>query len=528
MKTILSHILTLLLLFLAANLIAQSDQLKGVESITKAELRDHIYFLASDYLKGRVGTSPEYEIAAQYTASQFASGKLQAIESNKQCMDGYFQNVPFQKIVLDKRISMILSSKEGEQEFLHNEHYKVWNGTHLSEESLEVVFVGYGIQEPELGWDDLEGLDVEGKMVIMMSGPPINNGEAVFPDSIHQKYLGRAGFQARLLKLFEQRPAALFLALDTSMRRMFPFSERPSSLEEVHYQYQGYSAESEGPEFPMIYFAKDDVIQMFFQGQKSSPALIEEKGLNKYRTFQLEDVRVETHFPVLESKEINLKNVVAVVPGTDPELSKEYITVGAHLDHVTLSSGQVANGADDNASGCAGVMEIAEAVAMDPPRRSVVFITYTAEEMGIKGSHFFVNSGPIAIEDIKFNVNLDMIGRTEQKNMETRAHMVSGPPEFKNSLVPFISDINEKSVNWSLIYDFDHRNIRTIVGSDHYNYAKHGIPYVFFSSGLHEDIHGPGDDPEKIEYDKVTAISQLAYLITMKLANMDEVPSFVE
>ena len=525
MKNFLSRILTILLLFLAANIIAQGDQLKGIESITIAELQDHIYFLASDYMKGRVGTSTEYEIAAHYTASQFASGKLQAIENNKQCMDGYFQNVPFQKLVLDKGISMILSSKEGEQVFLHNEHYKVWYGRHLEEETLEVVFVGYGIQEPELGWDDLEGLDVEGKMVIMMSGAPINKGEAVFPDSIHQKYLGRAGYQARLFKLFEQKPAALLLVLDPSMRRMFPFSERSSSLKEVHYQYQGYSAESEGPEFPMIYSARDDVIQMFFQGQKSSPALIEEEGLNKYHTFQLEDVQVETRFPVLESKEINLKNVVAVVPGTDPELSKEYITVGAHLDHVTLSSGQVANGADDNASGCAGVMEIAESVAMDPPRRSVVFITYTAEEMAMEGSHFFVNSGPIAIGDIKFNVNLDMIGRTEQKNMETRAHMVLGPPEFKDSLVPFISNINEASVNWSLIYDFDNR---TMVGSDHTNYAKHDIPCVFFFSGLHEDIHGPGDDPEKIEFDKAMAISQLAYLITMKLANMDEVPSFVE
>ena len=525
MKNILSRILTVLLLFLAANLNAQSNQLKGIESITKEELRDHIFFLASDYMNGRVGTSPEYEIAAHYMASQFASGKLQAIESNKKCMEGYFQNVPFTKLVLDEKSSWILSTKSGEQELLHNEHFKVWTGRHLSEELMEVVFVGYGIQEPELGWDDFEGLDIEGKLVIIIPGAPMKKGKAIFPDSIHQKHLDYRAFKSRADKLFEQKAAAVILAFDSTMKSRFSFSDEPSFLEKVHYQYTGYSNENDNPQSPMTYFTKDEVIQKIFQGQKSSPKQIEEKGLKKYHTFQLEDVLIETRFPVLESKEINLKNVVAVVPGTDPELSKEYITVGAHLDHVSLFSGQVANGADDNASGSAGVMEIAEAVAMDPPRRSVVFITYTAEEMGMEGSHFFVNSGPLAVEDIKVNVNLDMIGRTTKKNMETRAHLVLGPPEFKNGLVPFISDINKNSVKWPLIYDFGHQ---FSLASDNANYAKHGIPCFFFCSDLHEDVHGPGDDPEKIEYDKAMAISQLAYLVTMKLANMDEVPSFVE
>lgn len=524
MRNNLVYGLTGLLLSLAGGLSAQGNHTQALESITEAELRDHIYFLASDYMNGRVGTSPEYEIAARYAASQFASGRLQAVESDKQCMDGYFQNVPFQKIVLDKKISWVLSTKEGEQEFLHNEHYKVWWGRHLSEESMEVVFVGYGIQEPELGWDDFEGLDLEGKLAIIMPGAPMKKGEAVFPDSIHQKHLGYRAFMSRAEKLFELKAAALVLVFDSTMKAKYPFSEEHSFLEEVHYQYYGYS-EDDSPQNPMIYIAKDEVILKIFQGQKSSPALIEEKGLKKYRTFQLEDVRVETRFPVLERSEISLKNVVAMVPGTDSALSKEYITVGAHLDHVTLFSGQVANGADDNASGSAGVMEIAEAVAMDPPRRSVVFITYTAEEMGMEGSDFFVNSGPLAIENIKFNVNLDMIGRTTKENMETRAHYVLGPAEYEDGLVPFISGINENSVNWPLIFDFHHRFSGS---SDHANYAKHGIPCFLFFSGFHEDLHGPGDDPEKIEYDKAMAISRLAYLITMELANMDKVPSFEE
>jgi Zn-dependent M28 family amino/carboxypeptidase len=275
----------------------------------------------------------------------------------------------------------------------------------------------------------------------------------------------------------------------------------------------------------MIYLVRDDLLAALFAGQKISPAMIEEKGAKKYKTYQLEDVTVETRFPVVEESELSLKNVVAWVQGSDPELSKEYITVGAHLDHVALPGDAVANGADDNASGSAGVLEIAEAVALNPPRRSVVFITYTAEEMGLQGSHYFVNAGPLAPGDMKFNVNLDMIGRTTEENRETRAHYVLGASKYEEKLPPFISRINENSVKWPLIYDFKHSYSGS---SDHASYSDKGIPSFFFFSGSHEDLHQAGDDPEKIEYDKVEQLSRLAYLITMELANMDQVPDFLD
>jgi Zn-dependent M28 family amino/carboxypeptidase len=192
---------------------------------------------------------------------------------------------------------------------------------------------------------------------------------------------------------------------------------------------------------------------------------------------------------------------------------------------VTHPSGQVANGADDNASGSAGVLEIAEAVAQDPPRRSVVFICYTAEEMGLQGSHYFVNSGPLDPAAIKFNVNLDMIGRTTAENKETGSHYVLGNERYQAKLEPFIEGINESSVNIPLIYEFGHMYSGS---SDHASYSDRGIPSFFFFSGDHEDLHQPGDDPEKIEYEKAVKISRLAYLITMELANMDEVPDFLE
>lgn len=208
---------------------------------------------------------------------------------------------------------------------------------------------------------------------------------------------------------------------------------RESYLRETEYEYMGPSVNEGSSTFPISYFTKDEMIETVFKDQISSPVLIAEKGLKSYFTFKLEDVRIKAVYPLKDQKEISLKNVVAMVPGTDSMLCQEYITVGAHY--------------------------------------------------------------------------------------------VIGPSQFENALVPFIRRVNANNINWPLVFDFH----SPFVGrSDHASYSKQGIPSFFFYSGPHEDLHGPGDDPEKIEYDKVEAIARLAYLITMELANMDAVPSFTE
>jgi hypothetical protein len=503
----------------------QGEDSSPIESITEAEMRDHIYFLASDYLGGRVAPSAEYEIAAQYVATQFAAGGLQPLSSEEGNMDGYFQEVPYEKVVFGDEATWTLQSKTGKKEFIHNEDYKILEGRSIPEGPMDVVFAGYGIHEPDHGWDDFENIDIAGKMVLVMAGAPMKKGEAVLPDSLHQQYNSMMGLQMKALPVIKMEPAAVVLLLDKQTSAMIPFDKIPNRFSKEMYQYLGTEDSKVDSKIPMVYLVKDEVVTALFEGQKYDPVNIEEDGIKKYKTYQLEDVSMETRFSVLDRSEVMLKNVVGMVQGTDPELNKQFIAVGAHLDHVAFPDGQVANGADDNASGSAGVMEVAEAVAQDPPRRSVVFIAYTAEEMGLQGSHFFVNAGPLPLEDMKFNVNLDMIGRTTAENKETRSHFVLGDSKYGSKMVPFISEINEASIQYPLIYDFDHRFSGS---SDHASYSNAGIPSFFFFSGDHEDLHTPGDDADKIEYDKAVKISKLAYLITMKLANMDEVPDFLE
>lgn len=491
------------------------------ESITVAEMRDHIYFLASDYMKGRVGPSLEYEIAAQYVASQFAEAGLVPVKCEKENMDGYFQLVPFEKGIYSKDVRWIAVTPEGEREFKHNRDFKIVEYGVMPGKPLEVVFAGYGIEEPDHGWNDFEDIDVKDKMVIMLSGAPLKKGKPVLPEELHKAYSSTQGLQKKAFPVITKKPAAIIIALDSETATKIPFDKIPSSFSEINYSYTGTTKDGDEFRIPMVYLVRDTILQTLFEGQKYDPAGIETKGLKKYRCYQLENLTVDTRFPLLEKSEVTLKNVVGMVPGTDPDLSREVIVVGAHLDHTAGPGGQVNNGADDNASGSAGVMEIAEAVAMDPPKRSVVFVAYTAEEMGLYGSHFFVHSGPFPVEKMKFNVNLDMIGRTTEENSETGSHYIVANDTYMPGIRPFIEEINAKELHLPLLYDTSHSG-----SSDHASFQDAGIPAFFFFSGVHEDLHSPGDDPEKIEYDKAVKLAKLAYQVTMKLAGMEEVPAF--
>ena len=513
--------LSAVLIMLPIALSGQAGEQSPQESITEAEMRDHIYFLASDYMKGRVGPSPEYEIAAQYVASQFAQAGLEPIQTELECMDGFFQLVPFEKGVYSADINWIMQTSNGEKEFLHNKDFKVLEDGIIPDAPLEVVFAGYGIEEPDHGWNDFEDIDIEHKMVVVLSGAPLKKGKPVLPEALHKEYTSMQGLQKKAMPVIMKNPAAIILALDPETASMVPFGKIPSSFTEINYTYTGPTEDGNQFRIPMVYLVRDEVLQALFEGQKFGPADMEEKGMKKYRCYQLEDIIVDTRFPLKEKSELTLKNVVGMVKGSDPELSKEVIVVGAHLDHVVGPGGQVNNGADDNASGSAGVMEIAEAVAMDPPKRSVVFVTYTAEEMGLYGSHFFVNSGPFDIGDMKFNVNLDMIGRTTKENSESGSHYLVANETYMPKIKPFIEEINAKELGIPLIYDTSHSG-----SSDHANFQAAGIPAFFFFSGVHRDLHTPGDDPEKIEYEKAVRLAKLAYQVTMQLATMDAVPAF--
>jgi len=209
-------------------------------------------------------------------------------------------------------------------------------------------------------------------------------------------------------------------------------------------------------------------------------------------------------------------NVVALVRGTDPSCANEFITAGAHLDHLGVRQDSIYNGADDNASGCAVILEVAGAVALSRPKRSVLFILYDNEERGMVGSDFFVRNPPVPVEQIKVNINLDMVGRPDGIMTELG---VLGARQLESGLKELIYRVNDQTSMLPLD-SVDSRNY--LRRSDQYSFFRAHIPSVLLTTGEHMEYHTPRDDPEKIDYDFLEKVGLLTYEVVMELANLQQ------
>ncbi len=515
--------LVLLLVSVCGSINGQTKE-GSLNSITRAEMRDHIFFLASDYMAGRVGPSAEYEIAAQYVGTQFSSAGLIPVVEQEDGTKTYFQDVPFAKTTYGDNFSWSITRNGKTTELTHKEDFKILFANSVNYENTGMVFIGFGIEEPDHDWNDFKDLDVEGKIMICMGGAPEKKGKPVLPQEVHEKYSGMRGFQSKIGGLFSKGAAGIIL-VDIDGSTGVPFESLPNRFNTEKYVYKGDSKSGKSESIPSIYLVKPKLLEAILEDEKYNPVKTPDNLLKKYKTFVIEDTYLNSTIEILSEELIATKNIIGMVAGTDPDLKNEFIVVGAHLDHVKPVMGQVCNGADDNASGTSGVIEIAEAVAASPCRRPVLFIAYTAEEMGLLGSRYFVNSEVVPKDQIMFNLNMDMIGRSTGENEKTRAHYVVTHKKYVKELELFINDVNDGITDFPLIIENDEDSPG---GSDHQSYISEGIPAFFFFSGIHADLHQPGDDPEKIDYAKVESIARLAYLITDKLANMDKVPAFLE
>jgi Zn-dependent M28 family amino/carboxypeptidase len=223
------------------------------------------------------------------------------------------------------------------------------------------------------------------------------------------------------------------------------------------------------------------------------------------------------------------ENVMGFLEGTDKK--DEVIVISAHLDHIGISSdGQINNGADDDGSGTVSILELAEAFSKAKaeghgPRRSILFMTVTGEEKGLWGSEYYTSNPVIPLANTVCDLNIDMIGRVDvaHKNDPKYVYII-GSDKLSSELHAIGEAANEKYVNYKLDYTFNNPSDpnRFYYRSDHYNFAKNKVPVIFYFTGVHEDYHRPGDDVEKIMFDKQSKIVQLVFHTAWELSNRDE------
>jgi len=488
-----------------------------VDTITREELRDHVYFLASDFVGGRRPDDAGYNIAAEYVASQFRSAGVRPAFTGADGTPAYFQKVPMMRImtVIDRPFT--LSTAAGDKVIEALDDFRLFSrGPSIS--MVPIVFIGYGISEPDHGWDDVKGLDLKGKVAVMLLGAPLRDGKPVLPAPVHKSYEGIPGIGRRVQSpgLRQNRPDALVVVVDKEYADVWDIL--PNVLGQAQLQYRAGGGPGRLAVPPAaIALVKGAQAEAIFAGQDYNPLEIPSRGLAGYRTFEFKNTRLSLGIRAT-AEDFESVNVVGLVPGNDPALAHQVVTVGAHLDHLAPAGGKIRNGADDNASGSAGVIEIAEAVAARPLRRPVLFCLWTAEESGMAGSRQFLSAPPVPVDDIIVNLCLDTIGRSDPDASQTRKHYVIGSAQIAPELKTIIDAVNAKTVNWPLDFESMESSMR---GSDHYNFHLKGIPTAFLFSGRHEDLHAPTDDAEKIDFEKVQRLSQLIYEVTAELGNRD-------
>jgi hypothetical protein len=507
-------------LFPVSDVRAQGRVRDPLRSITEAELWDHIHYLASDFLEGRESGEEGYRLAAEYAAIHLRAAGLEPMFADSSGAPSYFQPIDFESASVSDQSAMRTTAGGAEKSYRLGEEFlalQLFSGGELSIEQTP-IFLGHGIEVPEHGWNDYESTDVSGKIAVIVPGAPTRNGEPVLPEEQHRVYssLGRSA-NARVMSAVSHGVSTLIVVVDSASTSLWSEVATMMSRPSVRPSPSGTAEDGGTRSSPWIILIKAENAVDLLSGSGYDPV----SGTGPCTPGPLDGVRVALDLKQDREPAFSASNVVGLLPGTDPVLKDEYIVVTAHLDHVGIRNGQIYNGADDNASGSAAVLEAAEAAAMARVKRSSIFVLLAAEEKGLLGARYFVDNPPVQIEDVVLNINLDMVGRNSPGWPESLLAM--GSENRQPELLRLIRDVNSRvgaNLDWRLNEGSDpHAHVQR---SDQLAFMQKGIPAILITRGfMGPDYHQPSDDPETINYPKVAQAAKLAYALAVEAANRE-------
>jgi hypothetical protein len=495
-----------------ASLSAQRKNIsEGAESITIAELRDHMFYLASDELEGRRSGTAGYDKAAQYVVTQLRQAGLSPVCKNEDSTLSYYQEFFIDKYSPGPNNTITIANNSDRRTYSFEDNFLINYGGpfEIKELSGGLVYVGAGIREPEYGIDDYKNIDVKGKWAVILEDMP-EYLKKKLPQKLVQKYLFPPDSRKIIVQHAKDAGAIGIIFIPNNYH--FKFWKITAEAYRDFYAIPETGQVWVNTALPVI-LVDSAMIRYLFAGQKYNP--LEDK--RSYKSFELNNCEL-TLRKEYTSSTIHTANAIGMIEGSDPVLKNEYIILCAHLDHLGIQNGEVMNGADDNASGSVGVLEIAEALAGSRPGRSIICILFAGEEIYYQGSYYFTENSPVPIKNIIANINLDMIGCSDT---DVKGLAPLGAGRITQKLKDVISEVSKKTqfvpIDWAYA-DTD----RYVNMSDHFPFHLKKIPAVFFFSGDNADIHMPTDDAEKIDYGFLQKSCQLVYEIIMELANGDE------
>ena len=475
------------------------DPKKYAATITTEDLSKHLYIIAGAEMEGRETATEGQRKAAAYIEQQFKSIGLLPGNSGS-----YQQHFPVYKDEVGST-ELVVNGKTYEvgKDFVP---FTQWNGNATSYFS-EIVFVGHGIVDKEI--DDYAKLNVTGKAVLLLDGAP-----AGFKPSA-TGFRASTSVYSKIMAARSKGAAAVILAGNNFPRRVSAGGNMYVEL---------YKAD----QYPNT-FTVSDVVAKAIAGNDSSW----NAWVNAGKSGKVEGTVVTSNIKLSYTKktiELSSSNVLGYVEGSDKK--DEWLIVTSHYDHEGIKNGQIYYGADDDGSGTVGVIEMAEAFAKAKaegkgPRRNVLFMTVSGEEKGLWGSEYYSDHPTVPMDKVTADLNIDMIGRTdtERTSGDTLNYVyVVGDDKLSSELKPISESANNKYTKLVLDYKFNDPKDpnRIYYRSDHYNFARKGVPIIFYYDGmLKADYHKPTDTPDKINYPLLAKRAQLVFNTAWEMANRE-------
>jgi len=482
-------------------------------------LAQDVHYLASDELAGRSPGTAGIARAEEYVAKAFGRTGLEPLPG----FEDFFIGLPLYRHGYDPdRTALVLDGPGGRVTAELERDFKPLFFSGTGEAEAPLAFAGYGITAPEHGYDDYAGLDVRGRLVLVLRYEPgADDPQSVFEGTDHSRH---AWLMTKARTAHGYGAAGMILVSDTLYHRgaddlrVFP----TLSLSPDEPPRLPRSAGPPEPAFPVIHLSRATLLAA--AGWSEEQLAEAQRKLNDWQpAAEVDFPRIGVRLSVRERQEaqvVPVRNVAALLPGADPELRDEWILVGAHHDHLGAFDGPgdtVYSGADDNASGVAGVLALARHFAArsgkQAPARTLVFMTFTAEEQGLLGSRALVEGQLIPLEAVRFMVNLDMIGRNPERPLELHG---SG---FETEIREVVEKAGEEL---GVTVRFESRSVRAV--SDFYPFHQRGIPFLSLYTGTHEDYHRPSDTAEKLDYERMERIVGLAARVVESLAAREAPP----
>ncbi len=476
------------------------------KNVTAAGMSKNLHVLASDEYEGRETGKKGQKMAAEYIANQFKQAGIPPYKENT-----YYQQFPLM-LILPSPAEVSINEKK----YQANKDYYNFSG--LSEGTVttdKILFLGYGIDEEK--YSDYKNVDVKNREVMILEDEPYSKDSTSLITGKKSASMWSTYYRTKIEKAKEKGISTLLIIVKNI----------ESNIAENKHRLESSSMKLE---------LNKDEMRVIYISEEMANALLKKQNVTKIKnkiskTGLPQNKEAKTNLQIIiknNVQKINSENVLGYIEGTD--LKNELIVVTAHYDHLGKDGDIVFNGADDDGSGTVAVIELAQAFAKakqegKAPRRSMLFMTVAGEEKGLLGSSYYVDHPEFPLKNTVCDLNIDMIGRLDEKHANNSNYVyLIGSDKLSSQLHNISESANKLYTNIDLdyIYNDEKDKNRFYYRSDHYNFAKSGIPVIFYFNGVHKDYHKETDEVEKIDFNKMEKITRLVFFTAWEVANRNE------